>query len=289
VLLDITARKEAEALEEQLRELLDSSPVVTYVYESVPDEDPPVRFIHMSQQISQLIGQSVQNLLADYSLWLRQIHPDDLQQLVEASSRSRDTGKPWQRTFRVIAQDGRVVNVLSVGRCVQRDADGTPRRFVGALIDVTAWTNERDRIDAERARLRSLVDGLPGFSWTEVVEGEPGSGRLTFIGGRVEEILGYTADELVSTPGYFDKLVHPDDRRRLDALNVHHDLTEEPWLTEFRSRTRDGRTRWLRSQGLPSRDANGRLVWNGITFDITDERTHEDDVSVIPDTSQIES
>ena len=34
VLLDITARKEAEASEEQFRELIDSSPVVSWVYES---------------------------------------------------------------------------------------------------------------------------------------------------------------------------------------------------------------------------------------------------------------
>lgn len=289
VLLDITARKEAEALEEQFRELIDSSPVVSWVYESTPDEDPPVRFLHVSQQISQLIGQSVQNLLDDYSLWLRQIHPDDRQQLVEASARSRDSGKPWQRTFRVIGRDGQVVSVLSVGRCVQRDADGTPRRFVGALIDVTASTVERDKLATERAQLRSLVDGLPGFLWTEVVEGEPGSGRLTFIGPRVEEILGYTAEELVSTPGYFDKLVHPDDRDRIDALAVQHDLTEEPWQTEYRSRTRDGRMRWLRSQGLASRDENGRLVWNGITFDITEERATEEDVTVVPETTQVES
>ena len=133
-----------------------------------------------------------------WTLWLSHIHPDDRQRVVEESRRSRETGRPWQRTFRVIAQDGRVVSVLSVGRCVQRDADGTPRRFVGALIDVTASTIERDRLEAERAQLRSLVDGLPGFLWTEVVEGEPGSGRLTFVGPQVEEILGYTAEELLS-------------------------------------------------------------------------------------------
>ena len=289
VLLDITARKEAEALEEQFRELIDSNPVVSWVFESTPDEDSPVRFLHVSQQISELIGQSVDNLLSDYGLWIRHIHPDDRQRVLEASLRSRETGRPWQRTFRVIARDGRVVSVLSVGRCVQRDADGTPRRFVGALLDVTASTTERDRIEAERVQLRSLVDGLPGFPWTEVVEGEPGSGRLTFIGARVEEVLGYTAEELLSTPGYFENMIHPDDRRRLDALNVHHDLTEEPWLAEFRVRKRDGRTRWLRSQGLASRDENGRLVWNGITFDITDERADADDVTVIPDTRQIES
>ena len=131
------------------------------------------------------------------------------------------------------------------------------------------------------------MDGLPGFPWTEVVEGEPGSGRLTFIGARVEEILGYTADELMSTPGYFDKLVHPADRARLDALARRHDVTEEPWLTEYRARTRDGRTRLLRSQGLASRDENGRLVWNGITVDITDEPEHEG-LTVVPEATQVD-
>lgn len=289
VLLDITARKEAEALEEQFRELLDSSPAVTYVYETIPDEDQPLRFLHVSRQISQLIGETVQTLVSDLTVWLNHIHPDDRQRVLEESRRSRETGRPWQRTFRVIARDGRVVSVLSVGRCVQRDADGTPRRFVGALIDVTASTIERDRLEVERAQLRTLVDGLPGFLWTEVVEGEPGSGRLAFIGPQVQAILGYSPQEVLAEPRYIARVVHPDDAKQHQELSAQHDRTGEPWSIEYRAIARDGQTRWLRSRGRASRDENGRLVWNGITFDITEERTIEEDITVLPETTRVES
>ena len=93
-----------------------------------------------------------------------------------------------------------------------------------------------------------------------------------FIGPQAEQILGYTEDELLAEPGHFERMVHPDDRERIIALSAEHDRTGEPWWAEYRSLTRDGRELWLRSEGLASRDEQDRLVWRGVTFDVTDQK-----------------
>ena len=182
VLLDITARKEAEASEEQFRELIDSSPVVSWVYrESTPDDDPPssVRS-RRPAPISQLIGQSVEDLLADYSLWLRR---DPSRRSAAARRRvrpvSRHEGSPGSEQFAVIGRDGRVVSVFSESvDASQRDADGAPQRFVACCS--TSPTGRPSGIGSMRsayssARWRTVSRASPGPRWSRASRGAGGS------------------------------------------------------------------------------------------------------------------
>jgi hypothetical protein len=121
----------------------------------------------------------------------------------------------------------------------------------------------------------------------EIVDGEPGSGRIVFLGPQVEAILGYTPDELLAEAGHFERMVHPDDRERIMALSKEHDRTGEPWWAEYRGLTRDGRELWLRSEGLASRDERGRLVWRGVTFDVTDRQVQP--IVRMPDVESVET
>jgi len=157
------------------------------------------------------------------------------------------------------------------------------------LLDVTRRKEEQERLRQSEAQLRSLVEGLPGIPWIEVVEGEPGSGRVVFMGPQVEKVLGYTADELLAEPDHFERMVHPDDLERMRAMSALHDRTEEPWRVEYRTVTRDGRTLWLRSEGLASRDERGRLVWHGVTFDVTDQKPDIQKPDITVTMPQIES
>ena len=285
VLLDITARMQAEAAEEQFRELLDSSPAMTYVFEATFGE-PPVRMLQVSSQVAEFIGYPPEQLLSDIDLWTHHVHPDDREWLTRDALIAFRTGEPWQRVFRVIHGDGRIAWVLSAGRCVQRDEIGRPLRFVGVQIDLTEHMEGDDRATAQLAQLGSLVEGIPGMPWIEVVEGEPGSGRLVFIGPQVQTILGYTPAELLSEPRYVGRIVHPDDQKRHQESSERHDRTGEPWSLDYRAITRDGRIRWLRSHGRATRDGRGRLTWYGVTDDVTDEIT--DATIMIPEVAPVD-
>ena len=285
VLLDITARKQAEAAEEGLRELLDSSPAMTYVFEATFG-DPPVRMIHVSPQIAEFIGQPAERLASDLPLWGEHVHPDDRAWLSQEATASHTSGEPWQRVFRVIRGDGRIVWVLSAGKCVQRDESGRPLRFVGVQVDLTEHMEGDERASAQLGQLRSLVEGVPAMPWIEVVEGEPGTGRLVFVGPQVETILGYTPEELMSEPRYLGRVVHPDDLTRLQELSARHDRTGEPWSRDYRAITRDGQVRWLRSRARASRDDRGRLTWYGITHDVT--QTIGDTTIVLPEVTPVD-
>jgi PAS domain S-box-containing protein len=170
--------------------------------------------------------------------------------------------------------------VRSESRCVDRDEDGRPVRIQGAIVDVTAEMAQVDRARRSEETLRTFVDGIPGIPWLELVDGEPGTRQLVFIGEQVREALGYTPEELIAEPGHALRMIHPADRGRIEALFAHHDRTLEPFWAEYRVMRRDGRVIWLRSQGLASRDDRGRLLWHGVSYDVSTE--HDEAEPAVP-------
>lgn len=293
VLLDITSRRAAERkaseAEERLRTVVETGPAASYVYElEWGGPEPVVRVLYRSPHISELLGRSTNEPVDSLQQFLSLIHPDDRERLKAEISEQWWTGADIDRDLRLIASDGRVIWVHNKGRCIARDERGRPSRFHSMMLDVTRQKEEQERLRQSEAQLRSLVEGLPGIPWIEIADGEPGRGRIVYIGEQVEEILGYTAEELLAEPNHFERLVHPADRDRLNALSAHHDLSEEPWRTQHRVQTRDGRIRWLWSEGVASRDEQGRLVWTGISFDVTAMHAADEDMTTVPDAIELE-
>jgi PAS domain S-box-containing protein len=293
VLIDITARKEAEEkaarAEAQYRELAEAGPLMTYVYEVDPEREGAFRVIHMSRRIQELLGYPFEGALSDPDAWIDLVHPDDRAWLQEEIERVWSAGGGWAWDVRAINREGRVLWLHDEGGVVAGDETGRPQRFQGVILDMTEQKEEESRLQASEAAYRSLVEGMPGIPWIEVVDGEPGSGRVTFIGPQVEPILGYTAEELLAEAEHLARMLHPEDRDRVLALSAELDRTGEPWWAEYRVIARDGRTVWLRSVGSPSRDEQGRLVYHGVAHDITEERRAAEDVTVVVDTAPLES
>ena len=99
--------------------------------------------LYVSPQYERLLGYTVEERLADPHLWMRLVHPDDLERVRAESDRTNRTGEDFHVEYRLIAKDGHTVWVRDEAMLV-RDAEGTPVNWQGVLIDVSA------RKDAER-------------------------------------------------------------------------------------------------------------------------------------------
>ncbi len=279
VFIDITERKTAESkaaeAEEQLEAIQALGPVAFYDFDV--DHGPPSRvaFRRVSPAVARLLGITPEEFEREPSRWTRSIHPDDRDDVVRDVQSQLVTGAATTRSYRVIDPAGRIVWVHSEARCVERDELGRPARFQGVIVDITR-IREADA-DARRsdAVIRSFMEALPGIPWVQVVEAGSGSGRTVYLGPQVERILGYTEAELLSEPGHFGRMIHPEDRSRVLASSRRHDRTHEPWSEEYRMIARDGHVVWFRSVGVASQDEQGRLVWHGVAFDISGSRAPE--------------
>ena len=274
VLMDMTERHRAQELAAQTaaryRELAEDGPIVFSVLEVEHDVERRYRLRYISPQIEDLLGYPAARFYADVWNWLDIVHPDDLAEAEETSQRLI-AGHPWDVDYRMIADDGRIVWMHLEGKTVERDDDGRPRRLQGIMMDVTERKEQEDRATAEAEQLRSLVEQLPGVAWIYGVE-DPLDWRPIYVAPQVDQLLGYTAAELLTESRFFERLVHPDDRERTLARGARCARQGKPWQAEYRVIARDGSVVWLLSVGNPGRDDRGRPLIHGMWLDVTEQR-----------------
>src|SRR5919106_1312583 len=180
----------AEA-EERYRTLVEQIPAVIYI-----DEDDDVATArYVSPYYETMLGYTPQERLADPELWIKLLHPDDRDRVMEESTQSERTGE-FRSEYRMVAKDGRVVWVREEG-ILLHDESGRHLGWQGVLMDVT------DRKTAEEA-LRRLAqqNRLILDSAGEGIFGLDGEGRITFVNPAATEMLGWSPEELVGRVGH---------------------------------------------------------------------------------------
>ncbi|MDP3857791.1 MAG: PAS domain-containing protein [Stagnimonas sp.] len=125
----------------------------------------------------------------------------------------------------------------------------------------------QDRAEQAERRLRELAEGIPGAIWQFRREPD-GRQHYTYLSEGIRHITGRTPEEtnrLMQTRS-FDS-VHPDDLGRLQALMQR--LTEQGGIDEerYRLNTASGEWKWVQVAARARAEADGALVWNGITLD----------------------
>ncbi len=97
----------------------------------------------------------------------------------------------------------------------------------------------------------------------------PKTAKIEYVNETVEEIIGYTPDELLRSPSLWEGSIHPEDLSRV--ISDIKDLIEtgKPKLREYRVRTREGRYIWIEEKDVPIFEKNRVVGFVGIARDIT--------------------
>ena len=148
------AEGEAREIERRYRTLVEQLPLVVYV--DALDEGSSNIFT--SGQIEPLLGYTVEEWRDDSDLFVRTLHPDDRDRVLEAHARTHRTHDPLSLEYRLVARDGHVAWVRDDGVVVLGD-DGEPLYLQGYLLDITA-----ERELQEQLRLQALFDPLTGLA-----------------------------------------------------------------------------------------------------------------------------
>jgi PAS domain S-box-containing protein len=119
---------------------------------------------------------------------------------------------------------------------------------------------------------RALVEGIPAVLYIDYLDEWSTN---WFTSPQSVEMFGYTAEEWGTTPDLWLKKIHPDDVDRVKAENDRGNETGEPFFSEYRMRTADGRIVWIRDEAWLSR-SGGRPHWRGVMLDITAQKEAEE-------------
>ena len=270
VLLDITAEHEAEVMldrsQARYRELIEHLPVIVYMDAYGASVDSR----YVSPNVLDVLGHPAEAFIADTTLWLRSLHPDDRVLALDAWSHGWSSGTGWTVEYRFLHPDGHEVWVRDEARMVIDPATGE-QVWQGVMVDLTAARQSEAELRSSERRYRALVEQVPAIMYEMGPDDER---RTLFVSPHVEEILGYPRQEWLDQPDIWVELLHPDDREHELAAHDLHNETGESWQREYRLISSDGRQVWVRDQAELVSDADGAR-WLGVMLDISPQKEAE--------------
>ena len=145
------------------------------------------------------------------------------------------------------------------------------------LADVNAALAKRE---AELAEAKSFLEQLLAASPSMIFRFEPHDLRMTYVSPNIGWLLGYGADEVLGVRGFWEDIIHPDDRARVvarlrDAMTGVVAQIEQ----EYRCRGKDGRYRWFFNLLRIDYDGDARpTAVLGYALDIADRKAAEEEV-----------
>ena len=103
------------------------------------------------------------------------------------------------------------------------------------------------------------------------------NGSVTeYVNPQIEEILGVTPEAYRADPDMWLRMVHPDDRPRVEMQSEAFIAGVGGDLDDYRMVRPDGRVVWIRDRAYAHRDADGRATFeHGILFDVTELKEAE--------------
>jgi PAS domain S-box-containing protein len=171
-------------------------------------------------------------------------------------------------------KDGAEISV-SLTAVPIRGASGETAGAVLTATDVSESARTRALIDEVEAKYRSLTERLPVVPYVHELGNR---GATLYIGPQVDELLGFSREDWMAQPDLFSRLVHPDDRQRVaqEAAAVHPN--GQPFRSEYRMLSRDGRIVWVRDEAVTVRNAAGQpLFVQGYLADVGEGRRFADE------------
>ncbi len=201
------------------------------------------------------------------------------------------TGHPHIRFYAAMpvrSEDGVALGTLCVMAHDPRDGLSALQReglaVLAEQVSLALQANRRIRLqhrasaaaadDSER-RFMGLADAVPQMVWSTKANGDP-----DYFNKRWYEFTGLEVGE--SNGDAWSNVLHPDDRERAIAVWQGAVATGEKYEIEYRLRHHDGSYRWALGNGLPQRDASGRITrWFGTCTDIHEQRLALEEREVI--------
>lgn len=207
--------------------------------------------------------------LKDWSL-IGVVHPDDLPRVIEARTKSIETGQLYEVEHRCRRADG-VYRWFQVRGLPVRNAEGTITTWYLLLTDIDDLKKaEEARLSSER-NLSLTINTIP-----TLIQVSQADGAILSVNQAVLDYYGVTLRDM-QKDDFRSRVYHPDDVKRLHEWRK--EALKRPFQFEYEQRALDkgGKYRWFMVRYNPLLDDQGRIVrWYATAFDIEDRKRAEE-------------
>jgi len=150
--------------------------------------------------------------------------------------------------------------------------------IVGTLSsgdDITEEKKVKIKLQESEERYRTFVENFHGIAYRASVS----TWTPLFFHGAVEDITGYTEKDFLKGKPTWDKIIHPDDFKKLFGKNEVSKIENFSMEREYRIIRKDGTIRWVRElSNNKIFSKNGTTYIQGALYDITDKIKAEEEL-----------
>ncbi len=198
------------------------------------------------------------------------IHPDDLPRIIEARIKSIEQGRIYDVEHRCRRADG-VYRWFQVRGLPVRDSENKIAAWYLLLTDIDDRKRAEEKLRQSEEELRTITDTIR----QPIVVLAP-DGTTLYVNQVALDVTGLTRDQL-DEQGFWARIVHPDDLKRLRDERRNRFVRGVPFDLEYRALFKSGQYRWQLMQYNPLKNESGQIIrWYCTATDIDDRKRAEE-------------
>ncbi|WP_366183458.1 PAS domain S-box protein [Flavobacterium ovatum] len=230
-------------------------------------------FIEMNTKFCELLGYTQEELKSKSFKDIT--HPEDLEKDLEYLEKLKNgLINKYSLEKRYFKKNGAIIWVkLTVSHLLKTNDEESS--YISIIENISKRKIAEQKSNEYQKRIESLINTIDGIVW----ECSADTFNFTFVSKKVKDILGYTSEEWLSTPNFWENHIHPDDKYSVlnyccekTAKNSDHDF-------EYRIIAKNGNTIWLRDIVNVITENGKTVLLRGIMIDITKTKEIQNDLN----------
>ncbi len=220
----------------------------------------------------ELYGRTITDPVAQPDEWVSRIHPEEREDIKHQQELNlRSAANAFYTEYRFRNGLGEYRNIYD--RCyIIRNKEGKAIRMLGSMMDVTTLKQTEEALKRKGEQLQTLGDNLPGTMIYQLVREADGRVHFTYLSREVESLTGKKATAVMEDPSLMYNLIHEDDKAAFLLAEQRSFEQMAVFNTEVRARDYRGEIRWLNICSIPRKEPDGRVIWDGVHVDITEQK-----------------
>ncbi|WP_114751299.1 PAS domain-containing protein [Pleomorphovibrio marinus] len=234
--------------------------------------DFPSRRVFLSQGLLDLLGYETAQIGSKFKDALNCIHPNFRKALLIQLISSLEEKRQLNIQTLLIKKGGEALHVV-IYAYILYDEDNIIK-IKGSVHDIFSFPLLQDRLHKFQSKFECLIEHSDGIFW----EADASTFAFTYISPQVEKILGYTADEWLSSPGFWQGHIHPEEVNQVVSYchSETQDLRDHNF--DYRMKTKQGNYIWLNDRVKVHAKDNKPYKLTGLMVDVTKERQIREDL-----------
>lgn len=207
--------------------------------------------------------------------WFEAIHPADRERVGDYWRACVLSGLAGDTEARMRRHDGAYRWFLFRANPARGPA-GNISRWFGTNIDIEDRRHAEEVLQSNERDLSLIINTIPAHIYVLNTEG-----FVQYVNQAVMDYTGLSIED-VHQEDYRDRVIHPEDFKRVREPRAAGLRRGEPFSTEQRVLSSDGQYRWFLVRYKPLPDEQGRIVrWYVAAFDIEDRKRATDQLQLL--------